>query len=354
MNLPYSFKSTRLLVRKNAIRTIQNYRIVYNYDLRTNRQEYLIRYHSPILQRYTEKYSIVYKHEKERVETKYRILYNHDREKQHETKRYILKYRDTRATRVRTPYNIMYNFTGTKDVHTRRRYFIKYNSETYQRVKTTYRINYAHAEFYNVKTTYNIVYNYTGVDKLYTNVVFLRHLDDTDRYDVAVKLNTLGTTSIKEALLVFSNLGKYELVEWTVGTSKPYISFVDANHEDYEKLNELFTPFSNKSKGLGIVLIKDIDIENPVSLDTYENFDNNKQLNHSKSYFMSHNQDDMLDKLVNVSFGSYSSYQVPKSEYNKQYANHVQLKLTPLFRVGVDCCFSRKITKTNYVYCSPF
>ena len=79
-----------------------------------------------------------------------------------------------------------------------------------------------------------------------------------------------------------------------------------------------------------------------------------KKINRSKTYFFGLEQTDYIETLVSLKGTVYYFINRSSNYYNVAYLNYTSASITPTFRFGIDCCFSRKINKTNYSYCSPF
>ena len=104
----------------------------------------------------------------------------------------------------------------------------------------------------------------------------------------------------------------------------------------------------------GYLLLKDVEDLNGISIDVYDREDDYRKINKSKTYFFGLEQTDYIETLLSINSNTYYFINRSSDYYNAKYLNYVSTNITPTFRFGIDCCFSRKINKTNYSYCSPF
>lgn len=280
----------------------------------------------------------------------YKIRFNANRETREYVTRYTIRF-DTVTVQPRIdPYYIRFNSHGTQTSQHRARYRIKFLSSNYETHVQTYRVRFNTQPGFEYNTQYTIKFNSYNGEQALTDQALL--MSEHGRVDAIFKVHTAGK-SVSELLFVFNNPGKYNLVEYSA--NKPYIQFISTSDPEYEKYKHIFEEKEyNLHSELGLFILKNIDEENHIALDIYDKNNNYKQLNISKSYFFSLEDSDFIDTTILVDKYTYTKYNKAYNKYNEKYLNFIEASVVPVFRIGADCCFSRKITKTNYTYCSPF
>ena len=145
---------------------------------------------------------------------------------------------------------------------------------------------------------------------------------------------------------------KYQTVEYVIGDELPYITYYTA--EDLVEM-DLFDMVEGEAYDVrGYPLLKDIEDLNGLSLDIFDIASDYTKINRSKTYFFGLEATDYMETLLSLKGTTYYYINRSSANYNAKYLNYVSSAITPSFRFGSDCCFSRKINKTNYSYCSPF
>ena len=333
----------------NTKELVKTYSIVYRSNLVPSVDRYYIKYTSfkliPIADKYTIAYTSVYGDSVQR----YKIKYFSGRELNNSLDRYYLRYSTTYTTNLYDIYNIRYTTTGASSEAQRQRYRIKYSSESVTNVVNTYTIKYSTSTFYDNYAKYNIRYTSTGAEELLLRAALLRNDENTD---AIIEIRDIIDRSLEEYLFVISNMPKYQTLEFRIGENLPYITYIPAS--DVPGFDAFEDDGVTSYEVRGYLLIKNIEDLNGISVDIYDIERDFKKINRSKTYFFGLEQTDYIETLVSLKGTVYYFLNRSSNYYNVAYLNYTSASITPTFRFGIDCCFSRKINKTNYSYCSPF
>lgn len=327
---------------------IQRYTIKYSSNLEEKTSSYTVRYVTNYPLWYTDLYNIRYSSIYGDAKQIYRVRYISGRSLSDITERHYVRYTSNFSETNTKTYSIRYSTTGSRvDTH-RVRYRLKYTSASALDMAVTYRIKYSSSSFYDNQKKYTINYTTTGAEEILVRALLLRNNETTD---AVFELRSVADKSLDSYLYVLSNMPKYQTVEYGIGESLPYLQFLNPG----DVPSDLFDlDGSDTYKVKGYLVLKDIEDLNGLSLDIYDIEEGYKKINKSKTYFFGVSSEDYLETLL--SLGGQTYYYINKTSdlYVTQNLNYCSAITTPTFRFGIDCCFSRKINKTNYSYCSPF
>lgn len=366
---------------------IQSYTINFTSGIDNIVKAYTIKYTSVFLEEEVDRYSFYNTYQYDDTVVRYRIRYNSGREVLNYTSRYTIKYssQNIRAytvpykivfhsevipTNVVTPYTIKYtseylieqkvnyyirySTIGVESTQHRKRYNITYTTNSLGEFSTTYKIKFTRATFYENSTKYVIRYNTEGSKKVLTRASVLTNNNGIN--DLLLEIKGLEEENIDNYLFVLSNLPKYQLVEFVTGEELPYITY----YPYYElQNNAVFTEENlNAYTILGYLLIKNIDINNPISVDIYDSTEDYMSINRAKSYFFSTEDNAFTPITQIIGIESYVSKNMSSYHYDYNYLNFTEVKVDTRFNIASNCCFSKKITRPGEVSgggaCSPF
>lgn len=328
---------------------IQTYTVRYTSNTVEVTDKYQINYTSyqtiQAVDRYIINYSSIYGDSAQQ----YRIRYFSNRNPQEVVDRYYVRYTSSNPNNTYDLYSIRYTSVGAFTEAKRVRYKIRYTSDSAGDFSQTYKIKYTTSSFYENFHRYTIRYSTTGAEEILTRAILLRNQDTTD---ALFELRGVLDKPLDSYLFVFSNMPKYQTVEYLIGDSLPYITYYTASDLAEMDLFDLVDGESYYVKGY--LLLKDIEDLNGLSLDVFDISSDYSKINRSKTYFFGLESTDYLETFLSLKGTTYYYINRSSANYNAKYLNYVSAAITPSFRFGSDCCFSRKINKTNYSYCSPF
>lgn len=335
------------LVKSNESK--QSYSISYHSNVEFHEQQYQLRYTSYFPSPFTAQYSIYYTSIYGDALQTYRIRYLTGREPKEIIDRYYIRYMSLYTSTSYATYSIRYITTGASTEPQRIRYKIKYTSEKAGNFTQTYKIKYSTSTFYEHFSKYTIKYNSTGAEEILLRSVLLRNNSSTD---ALIEIRGIFDKSIEEYLFVISNMPKYQTLEYRVGEELPYLTYLPASSAGEQDIfdNDGVTSYTVR----GYLLLSDVEDLNGLSVDVYDVNNDYKKINRSKTYFFGLEPTDYIESLISLDERIYYFINRSSEYYNVKYLNYISASITPTFRFGIDCCFSRKINKTNYSYCSPF
>jgi hypothetical protein len=334
-------------VKSNVV--IQTYSISYITNLEPAVDTYTVSYDSyntlEIVDVYTVNYTSIFG---DLLQT-YRLRYTSNREPKDIAERYYVRYTSSFTLDSYSFYSIRYTSTSATTESARVRYKIKYTSESAADSKQTYRIRYTASTFYDNFSKYTIKYATTGAEELLIRAVLLR---DSKKTDALFEIKGVIDKPLDSYLFVVSNMPKYQTVEYVIGEELPYLRFIESATLVEQDIFDMDGSTSYDVRGY--LLLKDVEDLNGISIDVYDREDDYRKINKSKTYFFGLEQTDYIETLLSINSNTYYFINRSSDYYNDKYLNYVSTNITPTFRFGIDCCFSRKINKTNYSYCSPF
>lgn len=328
---------------------LKQYKIVYASNVETYSDTYRIAYISTNTSEMTDTYGIYYSSIFGDSAQTYRIRYFSGREPASIVDRYYVRYSSTYTDSLYTTYSLRYTTTGASTEPQRVRYKIKYTSQTAGDHTQTYKIRFSTSTFYDNYAKYTIKFGSTGAEEILLRAVLLR---DNDRTDAMFEIRGILDKSLEDYLFVISNMPKYQTLEYKVGESLPYLDYITPDEVAELDIfdNDGITSYTVK----GYILLKDVEDLNGLSIDVYDYNNDYKKINRSKTYFFGLESTDYIESLISLKGSIYYFINRSSNYYNVKYLNYISASITPTFRFGIDCCFSRKINKTNYSYCSPF
>lgn len=297
-------------------------------------------------------YSVSYTRYEGELNKNYDIRYVRGRPLIEKSKRFKIKYTVKGLEDNNKEYLIGYNRYEPQPIKDRKLFFdVFYNVTGLEEYNTDYLIRYTTEPLTITNKDYTISYTRSEPQPLLSSPLLLRREDG--EVDLVFRITKQSDLSVNDILFVFSNLPRFELVEIDELENKtnPHISLYKHGSTEY---NTFETLFNSTGQSLVYVLIKNVEENNAVSLDLYNKLDGYKKLNEQDSYFFTLTADSFIDNNFSISNTNYVATNNVHSEYKYEYLNFVQVTATPMFRIAADCCFSRKVLKQTYTYCSPF
>lgn len=330
---------------------VQTYTTDYTIAYRTNveffTEQYTVRYTSTSLVQTTNRYNIVYDSLYGDIVNTYTFRYYSGRESEYVDTRYTLKYTSPTIEQTINTYSVLYTTTGPSSVQYRHVYKMKYDTQGVNEVSTTYSMRYSLEYFKERSDKYYIRYTSETPFMYDTKSVLLRNQNKT-----SVLFCLKGRQeALDEILFVFSNLPRYQLVEFGTELERPNIKILDTDSViGYNLFGEQFNPTSRPTC---YVVIEGIEEINSVSLDLYDKVTLEKR-NENKSFFFNLDSTEFYSNPVKIANVNYQMVNYSSDYYNYKYLNFVEKSVTPLFKVYSNCCFSNKITDTSSgSACSP-
>lgn len=343
-----SFNSISFVYALTDSSEVQRYTIKYASNLEEVLVSYRIRYNTNYTVHYNDTYSISYTSIFGDATQRYRVRYFSGRELTDSTDRFYVRYTSNFTETTTNIYSIRYKTTSAATNASRVRYRLKYTSNSALDSSVTYKIKYTTSTFYDNTKRYTVNYTTTGAEEILVRAVLLRNVNTTD---ALFELRGVMDKPLDSYLFVLSNMPKYQTVEFKIGESLPYLQFLKASDVN----GDIFDLDGTTSYTVrGYILLKEVEDLNGISLDLYDIEAGYKKVNKAKTYFFGVSPTDYLDTLTSLSGTTYYYINKTSDLYVVQNLNYCSAVATPTFRFGIDCCFSRKINKTNYSYCSPF
>lgn len=344
-----NYESLTFTLATESNEHIQSYTVRYLSNIVEYSDTYRIKYTSYYLTSFTDTYSISYTSIFGDAIQTYRIRYLTGRDPKEVVDRFYIRYTSAYTSTSYATYSIRYITTGASTEPQRVRYRIKYTSETAGNFTQTYKVRYTTSTFYDNFAKYTIKYSSTGAEEILLRAILLRNESTTD---AMFEIRGIFDKSIEEYMFVISNMPKYQTVEYRVGENLPYLTYVSP--EDAAEQDLFDNDGADSYTVRGYLILSDVEDLNGLSIDVYDVNNDYKKINRSKTYFFGLESTDYIETLVSLEERIYYFINRSSNYYNVKYLNYVSASITPTFRFGIDCCFSRKINKTNYSYCSPF
>lgn len=283
----------------------------------------------------------------------YRVLYNSEVVPTDISTLFKVSYTSEFLSNTVNTYTIRYNSVGIESVENRTRWSVKYTSQSLGDYSTQYKIKYTTSIFYDNSSMYVVKYTSEGAEEVLTRVALLKKEDDS--MDALFEIKGSFDKQMDSYLYVFSNLPKYQLLEFKIGDVLPYI--IDIPSYELAGKDIFPTEISTQYSVKGYLLVKNIDPTNPISLDLY-NYETSEKINKSKSYLFDLNNVSFEDKLTTIIGTEYKKKNLKANGYEYGNLNFVFTEVTPIFSPGDSCCFSRKILPPGSPNisgaCSPF
>lgn len=329
---------------------VSTYHIVYASNVEEAVNKYYVRYDSYGLIETSSTYVVRYDSLYGDVVSTYKIRYHSGREITDIIDRYSLKYTSINPTEYLNIYSVLYSTTSPASLSYRSIYRFRYTSEGVDETVKTYNMKYGIEYFKDRTQKYYVRYSTDTPYMFDTKSVLLRNNDETA---VLFYLKGRGEV-IDDMLFVFSNLPKYQLVEFSTETSRPHISILSTDDvkaynlfgEEFETPSETYTPAC-------YILVHGVDEVQNLSLDVYDKITLQKR-NINKSFFFNLNSTEFYTNPVSLDGVNFEVVNYSSNYYNYEYLNFVEKSVTPLFKVYDSCCFNTKITDTSSNACSPF
>lgn len=329
---------------------VSTYHIVYASNVEEAVNKYYVRYDSYGLIETSSTYVVRYDSLYGDVVSTYKIRYHSGREITDIIDRYSLKYTSINPTEYLNIYSILYSTTSPASLSYRSIYRFRYTSEGVDETVKTYNMKYGIEYFKDRTQKYYIRYSTDTPYMFDTKSVLLRNNDETA---VLFYLKGRGEV-IDDMLFVFSNLPKYQLVEFSTETSRPHISILNTDDvKDYNLFGEEFETPSETYTPACYILVHGVDEVQNLSLDVYDKITLQKR-NINKSFFFNLNSTEFYTNPVSLDGVNFEVVNYSSNYYNYEYLNFVEKSVTPLFKVYDSCCFNTKITDTSSNACSPF
>ena len=330
--------------------TTTTYNINYTSNIEEYTDNYRISYVTNGFVDVSNRYSIVYDSLYGDVVNKYTLRYYSGREITDVDTRYSIKYTSINPMEYVNMYSVVYATTGPSTLNFRSIYRLRYATDGVDESVTSYTVRYSLDYFKDRTQKYYINYSSETPYMFETKAVLLRNNQKT-----SVLFYLKGRQdSIDDMLFVFSNLPRYQLVEFDLEKNRPHIQILDPNSvisynlfgESFEDPNEAYSPSC-------YVIVENIEEINSMSLDLYEK-DSLEKRNINKSFFFNLNSTEFYTNPVQINDTNYEMVNYTSNFYSYEYLNFVEKSVTPLFKVFDSCCFSTKIKDTSSNACSPF
>lgn len=337
---------------------VNQYKVRNTYKYDDTVTSYVIRYLSGReLQDYTEFYRIRYTVLNTRnYSNNYKIRYDSEVVKADKIDRYSIKYTTDNLIDNNIRYSVKYTTIGLESEQHRRRYSIKYMSQNLGEYVQTFKIKYSTSVFYEDGLTYRIRYTSEASEEILVRAALLKRSDE-NIYDALFEVKGIENHALDNYLTVASNMPKYQLVEFLPIYDLPYMSY----HDNTELLqNDVFIPHNLESyRNLGYILLKDVNIDNPISIDLYSIDRDYEKVNKAKSYFFDLNGTDVfIPTSQSIGTIQYQLSNTNSHYYSYNNLNFTKIYVEPRFNIASNCCFSQKILPPGQSggggACSPF
>lgn len=286
----------------------------------------------------------------------YKIRYDSEVVKSDKIDRYTIKYTTDNLIDNITRYSVKYTTTGLESEQHRRRYAIKYSSQNLGEYVQTFKIKYSTSVFYEDSSTYRIRYSSEASEETIVRAALIKRKNE-DVYDALFEVKGIINSTLDAYLTVLTNMPKYQLIEFLPSDKLPYITYYSSSELDG---NDVFIPSDLESYGdLGYILLKDVNIYNPISLDLYSIERDYEKVNKAKSYFFDLNATDAFiptSQVIGVT--EYELSNTNAYYYSYDNLNFTTTYIEPRFNIANNCCFSQKILPPGQSggggACSPF
>lgn len=339
-----------LAIQVSQNETVSDYRIVYTSNIEEYTDKYSIVYSTTSLVEFVSRYNIVYDSLYGDVVNTYRLRYYTGREATDVDTRYSIKYTSINPMEYVNMYSVIYTTTGPSTLSFRYVYKLKYASDGVDEVVNNYTVRYSLDYFKERSQKYYINYTSETPYMFDTQSVLLRNNEKT-----SVLFYLRGRKElIDDMLFVFSNLPKYQLVEFGVTVERPHIQILKvADVIGYNLFGESFVDPKEAYTPACYVVVENVEEINNLSLDLYDKTSLEKR-NINKSFFFNLDSTEFYTNPVKIGGVNYEMVNYSSNYYNYNYLNFVEKSVTPLFKVFDNCCFSTKIKDTSSNACSPF
>ena len=248
--------------------SVNQYKIRSTYKYDDTITSYVIRYTTGReVQNYTDYYRIGFT----TLNTKdfsnnYKIRYESEVVKVDKVDRYLIKYSTDNLVDNNVRYSIKYTTTGLESEQHRRRYTIKYTSQNLGEYVKTFKIKYSTSVFYEDSSTYRIRYTSEASEEILVRAALLKRRNE-NVYDALFEIKGIENYALDNYLTVLSNMPKYQLVEFLPTYELPYVVYYSSTELAQ---NDIFIPYDLESySDIGYILLKDVNIYNPISIDLY-------------------------------------------------------------------------------------
>lgn len=338
-------------LKPSVVTVATPYTISYVANLEAVTDTYFVLYDSEGRVETVNTYNVIYTSLYGDAVTKYTIKYYSGVELTDRSTRYSLKYTTTSIESFVTPYTIRYDTTGIGSNSYRTIYKLKYSSAASMERIDSYTLRYTHEFFRDRSNTYKITYTSSTPFTFEVNAVLVRNSSST-----GVLFCIRGSTDkLGESLFVFSNLPKYQLVQFDTETVKTNVTFLNVDSiKPYNLFNESLN-LDSELQPCAYILVKGVEETNSLSLDIYDKYTLDK-INKSKSFFFDIDSNNFITNPTSLSGTTYGYVNYTSDYYNYNYLNFVEKTLVPIFRLSDSCCFAVKINDTTKggTLCSPF
>ena len=331
-------------------------RSIYKYDDVTT--SYTIRYTTGReLQNYTDYYRIRFTilNTKD-FSNNYKIRYESEVVKLDKVDRYFIKYSTDNLVDNNVRYSIKYTTTGLESEQHRRRYTIKYTSQNLGEYVQTFKIKYSTSVFYEDGSIYRIKYDSEASEETLIRAAVIKRKGE-EVYDVLFEIKGIENYALDNYLTVLSNMPKYQLVEFLPTYELPYVVYYSSTELAQ---NDVFIPYDLESySDIGYILLKDVNIYNPISIDLYSIEKDYEKVNKAKSYFFELTGTDVfVPTSQTIGTTEYELSNTNAYYYNYNNLNFTSVHVEPRFNIASSCCFSQKILPPGQSggggACSPF
>lgn len=336
------------LVLKTSLNTesIQyTFRYVTNLEKVTNK--YVFRYYTTGLSTSSIKYTFQYISNFEDTVYRYKFRYTTGRELISSTVRYLFRYNSNFANTTTVSYVFRYTTISPITETIRKIYRFRYETNRASNTSIRYKFRYTHSSFLTSRSSFVFKYISNMPYRILTSVVLLKNNDRTDA------LFLVRSQEALEDILVFSNLPKYQSVEFTIDKKKPNIDVLDT--QSIKKLNIFEESLIQDSyTNYTYILVKNINDTEAISLDTYLKMDR-KKTSSNLSYLFNLDQSSFINVTLSIKDYHYTHINYDSRYYNYLDLNFISDTVYPKFNKSGNCCLSQRITSSkNNTKCSPF
>ena len=342
----------------NLTNFTSRYRVVNTYKYDDTITAYSIKYTTGReLQNYTEYYRIRFTSLNiKEYSNNYKIRYDSEVVKSDKVDRYAIKYTTDNLIDNNIRYSIKYATTGLESEQHRRRYTIKYTSQNLGEYVQTFKIKYSTSVFYEDGSIYRIKYDSEASEETLIRAAVIKRKEE-EIYDVLFEIKGIENYALDNYLTVLSNMPKYQLVEFLPTYELPYVVYYSSTELAQ---NDIFIPYDLESySDIGYILLKDVNIYNPISIDLYNIERDYEKVNKAKSYFFDLNSTDAFiptSQVIGVT--EYELSNTNAYYYSYDNLNFTTTYIEPRFNIASNCCFSQKILPPGQSggggACSPF
>lgn len=335
--------------------TDQNYNFNFGSNIGTYGQSYSLKYTSINTSLITTPYTINFTSTTKDTIQGYSIKFVANVVPTTNTQTYKLTYNSLYGVTTNLTYNLAFTSEGLTTQNNRTIYRLRYSSEPISVVSTTYKMKYLSQTTDLNSTNYTLAFNSYSIPSVRLIPVLLRNTEN--KSDIVFGIYATSEIDFADTLMVLSNMPKYQLVEYKTSVTLPYVIYYPK-----EDIYDLGLELDGRSIAeplyycQGYIVLKDVNEDNPVSMDMYSISNGYIQLNTKRSFFFDLSSTAFEDLSgVAIDSDDYLSKNQISDYFNSDYLNYAVTELTPMFKLSDSCCFSQVIApSSSRTVCSPF